>query len=292
MMINKENYEEYAIDYLEGTLDAKTKYYFEEFLMVHPEIKKSLETLMEYQLPKDETIVFDKKEQLYKRKTLFPWLSLAASLIFIIGLSFYFFIVKNNSKDNQPTYTIQEPTKTKNKLEIQPAPENENQKHLASPTQQNNVFIKDKTDQKNDGNNNIYSIKTPMVRFENEVNQQLKQQDEPVVQESPKPNHVEKLDVPIFEMPKKKEEIKEEKIVENQSPEIVPIEKASPVAPAKTKMAEPIAKQEEKKRTVWHELKDALLPESDEIIVASSSQSDNQKKKRGDKPKIKIRFIQ
>lgn len=67
MKINRNNYEVYFIDYLEGKLDEKLVDDFLEFLQQNPDLKQEL-ALFESVSVAPEEITFDKKELLFKEK--------------------------------------------------------------------------------------------------------------------------------------------------------------------------------------------------------------------------------
>ncbi|MBT3385037.1 MAG: hypothetical protein HN778_01525 [Prolixibacteraceae bacterium] len=67
MKINKNNYEAYFIDYLEGKLDEKLVDDFIEFLQQNPELKEEL-SLFESISIEPENVLFNKKETLHKQK--------------------------------------------------------------------------------------------------------------------------------------------------------------------------------------------------------------------------------
>jgi hypothetical protein len=67
MEINRNNYEAYFIDYLEGNLDEKFVDSFIEFIKLNPDLKEEL-TLFESVSAMPETISFNKKDSLYKEK--------------------------------------------------------------------------------------------------------------------------------------------------------------------------------------------------------------------------------
>lgn len=67
MKINRNNYEIYFLDYLEGNLDEKLVDEFLEFIQQNPDLKEELALFQPVSL-KPEDIQFDKKEQLYKNK--------------------------------------------------------------------------------------------------------------------------------------------------------------------------------------------------------------------------------
>lgn len=66
-MINRENYETYFIDYLEGNLDELLVNDFIEFLQNNPDLKEEL-SLFETVSVEPENVSFSKKEKLYKEK--------------------------------------------------------------------------------------------------------------------------------------------------------------------------------------------------------------------------------
>ena len=67
MKINRNNYESYFIDYLEGNLDENLVDDFIEFLQINPDLKKEL-SFFEPVTAEAENIVFKGKEKLYKEK--------------------------------------------------------------------------------------------------------------------------------------------------------------------------------------------------------------------------------
>jgi len=67
MEINRNNYEAYFIDYLEGTLDVRLVDSFLEFIKLNPDLKEEL-ALFESVAVVPEDVSFTKKETLYKEK--------------------------------------------------------------------------------------------------------------------------------------------------------------------------------------------------------------------------------
>jgi hypothetical protein len=67
MKINRNNYEAFFIDYLEGSLDEKMVDDFIEFLQQNPDLKEEL-SLFETVSVEQEKITFNKKELLFKEK--------------------------------------------------------------------------------------------------------------------------------------------------------------------------------------------------------------------------------
>jgi len=67
MKINRNNYEAYFIDYLEGNLDENLVNDFIEFIQQNPDLKEEMELINSVTLKPDQA-EFDKKEDLYKEK--------------------------------------------------------------------------------------------------------------------------------------------------------------------------------------------------------------------------------
>jgi hypothetical protein len=66
MNINRHNYEEYFILYMDNELDAEGRQAVEAFVQQHPDLKEELDTLLHYKLTPDTNIVFAGKEELLK----------------------------------------------------------------------------------------------------------------------------------------------------------------------------------------------------------------------------------
>lgn len=114
MVINKFNYEVYALDYLEGTLSPELVVEMERFLQANPVIEAELSEMKELVLVEpDETIVFEHKADLYKKEegSIFQmnWrksLSIAASialLLFTYSLGY-----QSGQKEEMPVAVIEQ----------------------------------------------------------------------------------------------------------------------------------------------------------------------------------------
>lgn len=70
MNINRHNYEEYFILYMDNELSSDDRRMVEAFVQLHPDLKEELDLLQQYKLVPDESIVFDRKEELIKGDAL------------------------------------------------------------------------------------------------------------------------------------------------------------------------------------------------------------------------------
>ncbi len=68
MNINRHNYEEYFILYIDNELSSDERSMVETFVQNHPDLKEELDILLQYKLVPDSSIVFEGKEELIKVK--------------------------------------------------------------------------------------------------------------------------------------------------------------------------------------------------------------------------------
>jgi hypothetical protein len=66
MNINRHNYEEYFILYMDNELGAEDRRSVEAFVQLHPDLKEELDLLLQYKMQPDAEVVFDGKEELMK----------------------------------------------------------------------------------------------------------------------------------------------------------------------------------------------------------------------------------
>ena len=66
MNINRHNYEEYFILYMDNELSSDERRIVETFVQTHPDLQEELEILQQYKLVPDSNIVFKDKEELMK----------------------------------------------------------------------------------------------------------------------------------------------------------------------------------------------------------------------------------
>lgn len=133
-----------AISRLEGEISASEKTEFEKYLLSHPEKQKEAELFSLTKLQPDESIIFSRKNKLYRRsagKTILMWTTRAAAVI-IVALTVYTFIDKSSNKiipENQVAVIENEPEKKVNPTEIKEVPAKNNkveeQKNLKKDTE-------------------------------------------------------------------------------------------------------------------------------------------------------------
>jgi hypothetical protein len=68
MNINRHNYEEYFILYMDNELSSDERRMVETFVQNHPDLKEELDILLQYKLVPDNNIVFEGKDELMKVK--------------------------------------------------------------------------------------------------------------------------------------------------------------------------------------------------------------------------------
>jgi hypothetical protein len=68
MIINRYNYEEYFILYMDNELGSDERCMVETFVQNHPDLKEELDILLQYKLVPDNNIVFEGKDELMKVK--------------------------------------------------------------------------------------------------------------------------------------------------------------------------------------------------------------------------------
>jgi anti-sigma factor RsiW len=67
-MINRNNYEEYLLMYLDGELSSSERRSVELFLEENPDLKEELELLQQTILQPEEQVIFAGKEALYRKE--------------------------------------------------------------------------------------------------------------------------------------------------------------------------------------------------------------------------------
>lgn len=98
MSINRNNYEEYFILYLDNELPLEIRSQVESFMQLHPDLKEELDLLMQYKLIPDTDIVFKGKEELLKKN--------AKSAINFINYPEWFTLYVDNELTGEEVNTI------------------------------------------------------------------------------------------------------------------------------------------------------------------------------------------
>ncbi|WP_236973759.1 hypothetical protein [Membranihabitans maritimus] len=109
MRVTRDNYEEYALDYVEGELDTSNKQAFEKFLDENPDIKEEFDDFSIVTIAPDIPMVYKEKSKLYqkeKKAVIIPlWTRLrgvAAVAVVLLVATTLWFAINNNLQENNP----------------------------------------------------------------------------------------------------------------------------------------------------------------------------------------------
>lgn len=116
MTITTKNYEFYALDYLEGNLDATTQEAMDNFLQKHPELQAEMDEMQAIILEAEDDIVFEKKDSLRKEivlnsgkpRVLPLWFRYAAAAAVIFALIYGTVRMSKQYNDSTPMEMVQE----------------------------------------------------------------------------------------------------------------------------------------------------------------------------------------
>jgi len=112
MLINKSNYELFALDYIEGNLEIHEKKAMKAFLQAHPDLEAEIESMQAamFTFEAEESIVYENKSSLLKKESETPvvflqprrWYQMAAAAavaILLIGFGVGYFAGSLSSSD-------------------------------------------------------------------------------------------------------------------------------------------------------------------------------------------------
>lgn len=129
---------EAAIASLEGDLPTNEKIDFDKYIAIHPEKNLDIELFEKTRLIADQSVVFQKKNKLYKTtplKTMLLWSGRVAAVLVIALLAFIFVSRNEKTPVENSTVAILENSKTKKELpvEIKKAQENNTSQQKTKP---------------------------------------------------------------------------------------------------------------------------------------------------------------
>lgn len=136
-----------AIASLEGEIPASEKAEFEKYLTKHPEKQKEADLFKLTKLQPDETIVFSRKNKLFKKesgRTILFW-SMRVAAVFIVALSVYIYIDKTPKTlkpENQIAVLEKTPEKKPNTEEIKEVPVKTEKKEVEPTIKEEKQSIK------------------------------------------------------------------------------------------------------------------------------------------------------
>lgn len=106
MEINRNNYEEFFLLYVDNELPAGERREVEEFVHANPDLKVEFDLLSDTVLVADNNIVFEEKEALYKeeeRKVVsIVWWRIAAAAVLLFGLGTFGWLYLSNETVQKP----------------------------------------------------------------------------------------------------------------------------------------------------------------------------------------------
>lgn len=120
--LNDGNYEAYFISYIDGELDEEGRRAVEDYAVANPSRLLELQLLQRTILVPDESVVFEKKENLYRKEGKgrilpMPWLRAAAAAVVLLGTGLYIF---NTRKSDSITTRIASSIPGGNKTAVKP----------------------------------------------------------------------------------------------------------------------------------------------------------------------------
>ena len=101
MQISRQSYVEFFLLYTDGELGADEKRAVEAFVKENPDLEEELVMMQQTVFTPDDSIVFEDKEQLYRKeeeRRVIPWCRLAAAAILLITFSIVGWLYLDNKK--------------------------------------------------------------------------------------------------------------------------------------------------------------------------------------------------
>ena len=101
MQISRQSYVEFFLLYTDGELGADEKRAVEAFVKENPDLEEELVMMQQTVFTPDDSIVFEDKEQLYRKeeeRRVIPWFRLAAAAILLITFSIVGWLYLDNKK--------------------------------------------------------------------------------------------------------------------------------------------------------------------------------------------------
>jgi hypothetical protein len=129
---------EAAIANLEGDLPANEKIDFDRYIAAHPGKKHDLKLFEKTRLVADESVVFQKKHELYKTtplKTFLLWSGRVAAVLMLALLGYLFVVNEEKAPVGNSTMAVAEDNKPRKELpvEIKKTPERKAIQHKTEP---------------------------------------------------------------------------------------------------------------------------------------------------------------
>lgn len=225
MLIDRNNYEEFFLLYVDNELNAEDREIVEQFTAQHPDLQQELNLLKETVLV-PPTITFNNKEELYKsdkeeRKIGFAWWRMAAAvLLLFFSAGWGWFYLGDKKKTTKINSTVADtkisdsfkqkiPVVEKSIEEKEIIPEHKAEKKKIIPNQ---VIKQEKEEIK---------INVPAKKINREIKKEI---NKGINIELPVNTDVVIIDQPVVPQEIQQEEIKIKEIKKEQQPEYVDIE--------------------------------------------------------------------
>jgi hypothetical protein len=117
--INKNNFEEWLLLYIDNELTSQQKIAIEEFVAGHPPAETALQQLQKTKFQPEYSVIFPNKEALYRREKRTPVIALrvwrvAVAAALLVAISTAAFFVLNDNKKNEQNIAAETGTKVTN----------------------------------------------------------------------------------------------------------------------------------------------------------------------------------